>query len=181
MKSKYCFIRDLGNLCPRSVVYQVWVGSSEREQIKHSLVLHYCHDVGIYFKKWSDEVDIAIHNAGAQWKMEGNVMAHPFRYVSISITQLYQLIIDDSFTTFEDNLTANRFEIWLNLHHRPDFISSINRLRGNTKCRPHRGLNLSLCKLTDGGKFLVGSLVILIIFLLDAIVRNVIVSLCGSV
>lgn len=181
MKSKFCFIRDLGQMRPGSFVYHVMVGTSSREQVKFSLVHEYCEDIGLYFRRWSEEVDKVLLLAANGWSTSWLPKHDPFRHVSITIETLYQLIIDDTFESFESKVTASKAELWLFHNFDPMRILSKPTPVSNTKCQPPSRHNLSHCKLTDGGKFLVGSLLILIIFLLDAIVRNVIVQLCGCV
>lgn len=179
MKSKFCFIRNFGLMRPGSFVYHVAVGTSEREQVKFALVREFCEDTGVFFRKWSDDVDKALSFAAAGWTSEVHLSYSPFRHVQVNIETLYQLIIDDTFEVFESKAPATKSELWLFHNLDPLRIISKPSPVSNTKCLPQKRKNLSLDRLTDGGKFLVCSGLILSIFLVDAIVRKVLLLICG--
>lgn len=179
MKSKFCFIRDLGLMRPGSIVYHVCVGTSTREQVKFSLVREYCEDVGLYFRRWSDDVDKVLTLAADGWSTSWLPTHDPFRHVSISIETLYQLIIDDSFEAFESKAPAKKAELWLFHQFDPQRILSRPPAASNTPCQPHQRKNLSHQHREIANKFLVGSLLILTICLADIIVKQVLLAVCG--
>ena len=179
MKSKFCFIRDLGQLRPGSVVYHVSVGTSQRELVKFSLVHEYCQDVGLYFRRWSDEVDKVLVLAANGWSSQWLPCHDPFKHVSVSIETLYQLIIDDSFEAFERNLPITKQELWLFHQFDPQEIIRKSTPVSNTSCPPLQRQNLSSRRKEIASKFLVGSLVILIICAADVIVKKVLLAICG--
>lgn len=181
MKSKFCFIRNFGLMQPGSFVYHVMVGTSEREQIKFALVREYCEDTGVYFRRWSDDVDMALAFAANGWTSPFSLSINPFRHVTININTLYQLIIDDSFARFEANAPATKTELWLQFQKDPQGILRKSTAVSNTKCPAQKRKNLSFDRLTDGGKFLVGSMLVLIIFVLHACVGHVLTTLCGAI
>lgn len=179
MKSKYCFIRNFGHMCPGSFVYHVKVGTSDREQIKFALVQNYCKDVGIYFKKWSCEVDNALRLAEKAWPSKWGLPISPFQHVSISIYELYQLIIDDGFDLYESKPHATPAQSFFYRQFDPKGI--ISKLSGvsNTLCPPPHRKNLSRWEQDNLSKFLVRLTLILVIVVLHGLVGNVIELLCG--
>lgn len=181
MKSKYCFIRNFGIMRPGSFVYHVVVGKSMREQTKFALVREFCQDTGIYFRKWSDDVDLALTFAANGWTSPFELISSPFRHITINIETLYQLIIDDSFDAFERNAPMTKNELYLRFLNDPAGIIRNNPSSGNTTCPTVKRKNLSLGRLTPRGKFLVGFTLILIIVLLDAWLENVLRLVCGAI
>lgn len=169
MKSKYCFIRNFDQMRPGSFVYHVWVGSSAREQAKLALVREYCNDVGIYFKKWNSLVDVALTHAASPFKRDGNAFARPFKSTSITVSNLYQMIIDDSFASFEANFSDTQFGIWLNFRNDPDYIVSQSKKHCNTTALPHRRKNLSSGVLTEGKRAALAMAGVILLILLDSL------------
>ena len=152
-----------------------------REQTKFALVHEFCEDAGIYFRRWSDDVDKALAFAANSWTSPLELISSPFRHVTINIETLYQLIIDDSFESFESKVPMTKSELYLRFINDPqDIIRKSNRFC-NTACPSSKGKNLSFDRLTDGGKFWVGSLLILLIFLADACVEKVLQLVCGGI
>ncbi len=166
---------------PGSFVYHVMVGTSEREQIKFALVREFCEDTGVYFRRWSDDVDKALAFAANGWTSPFSLSIDPFRHVSVNIETLYQLIIDDSFAKFESKAPATKTELWLQFQKDPQGILRKSAAVSNTPCPALKRKNLSFDRLTDGGKFLVGSMLVLIIFVLHAYVGHVLTTLCGAI
>lgn len=181
MKSKYCFIRNFGRMLPGSFVYHVNVGTSEREQVKFALVQNYCQDVGIYFKKWSYDVDNSLRLAEKAWPSKWGLPISPFQHVSISINELYSLIIDDAFETFESKPHATPAQSFFYRQYDPKGI--ISKLSGvsNTLCPPPLRKNLSRCEQNEVSKFLVRLTLILVLVALHGCVRIVLEKLCGCV
>lgn len=181
MKSKYCFIRNFGIMRPGSFVYHVVVGTSMREQTKFTIVHEFCEDTGVYFRRWSDDVDKALAFAANGWTSSFELISSPFRHVTINIETLYQLIIDDSFESFESKVPMTKSELYLRFLNDPAGIIHKSTPVSNTACPSSKRKNLSFDRLTDGGKFLVGSLFILLIFLADAYVEKVLQLVCGGI
>lgn len=173
MKSNYCFIRNFGAMRPGSFVYRVRVGTSQREQTRLALVQEFCKDNCIYFHKWSEQVDSALCQAKAPWRRSGNALASPFIHASLSIFQLYDMIIDDSFDTYERNHKESKFAIWLNHHTDPDYIILQNNLQCITKCPTLKRQNLSSNRLSEGARARMCFCFILFLFALDAVVSQV--------
>lgn len=176
MKSYYCFIREFGSMKPGSFVYHVAVGTSWREQAKLDLVRHYAEDTCSYFKLWSAQVDSGLLNAEKQFRSCGCFTTSPFRHARISITELFKMIIDDSFDQFEANLPATQFEIWLSFHDNPDFLQRYHHNHVLQNALPHRRKNLSLGRLTDVKRAVLAVGGIILLFLIDAFMCNTYIS-----
>lgn len=106
MINYYVFVRQKGCLDPNDVIYHVKVGTSDREFAKLCLVKEFCKDCGHYFRKRGNETDIAmdflhrsVFKGIPSYKLD-------FRKATLTISQLYQMIIDDTFDAFESNLAS---------------------------------------------------------------------------
>lgn len=143
MKSGYYFVRHSGGLFVGITIYRIWVGSSLKDGAKKKLVELFCKENDLPFVKWTTEVDSLICQFKDKFKMDGCALASPYRTASISISQLYRLIIDDGFNKFEAENYSTPFEIYLNHQNDPDFIARKNRKSCDTSCQPHHAINLS--------------------------------------
>lgn len=106
MKTKYCFIRNPHHFTREDVVYVVYVGTSEREQVLLTLISEYVKDTGIYFKKWSNTVDITLLELRSHLFPNSIQTRFYLRTASVNVSDLYRLIIDDSWSSFEETLTT---------------------------------------------------------------------------
>lgn len=172
MKSKYCFLRDVGHLVPGSFVYHIWVGSSLREFAKLKLVEEFCRDNGIYFEKWSDQVNSFLSEKAKRFQDNGNVFCSCFASASISISELYSMLIDDSFDAFEANQVATPFEVWMRCHNVPEYIARMNHTKVIQHASPSRSKNLSLKQKGELVQAVACMIGVLILFMLDALVSN---------
>lgn len=133
MKKRYVFARSLAKFDRDDVIYVVLVGSSQRDQIKLSLLQEYSKDAGCYLRPVSNESDKALDNlakslfSGCQWP---RLM---LRKTEVTISELYHLIIDDSFDRFERSLVYPRSFFHLLHFIDPHFSLHFNVLQSDTK------------------------------------------------
>lgn len=172
MKSKYCFLRDVGHLVPGSFVYVVWVGSSLREFAKRKLVEEFCRDNGIYFEKWDDQVNSFLDEKAQRFRDNGNVFCSCFAFVSVTISELYSMIIDDSFDAFEAKQVATPFEVWMRCHDVPEYVARMNHTKVIQHASPSRSKNLSLKQKGELVQAVACMVGVLILFMLDVIVSH---------
>lgn len=177
MKSKYCFIQTKGRIEPETFIYVVWVGSSLRESTKLALVEEYCKDQEFYFKRWSALVDSALDEvrrtigqgaAGARFK---------FKMISVTISELYRLIIDDSFGILEKDYTENQQSIRFMFENTIRYHEAMNLQNVSQRANPLRRKNLSSKKLTEGKRFVACIIGIVGIITLDAIIYPILTNL----
>lgn len=173
MKSKYCFLRSRGNLSPGDVIYQVWVGSYLREFTKFKLVQEYCKDCGLYFERWSTEVDSRLCREKSRFCSDGCEFTTPFLSASITIDKLYAMIIDDSFESFEKSLNLTPFEKWCRYRQTIQYCQSINKTNVTQRAYPHVRKNLSLSNGNEVYKAVCGFVGILILIALDIVMTHV--------
>lgn len=173
MKSKYCFLRDVGHLVPGSFVYQVWVGSSLREFAKKRLVEEFCRDNGIYFQKWSSEVDSFLDEKAKRFLDNGNAFCSCFASASITISELYAMLIDDTLDAFEANQVATPFEIWMRCHNVPEYVARMNHSKVIQNASPSRSKYLSLKQKGEMVQAVACMIGVMMIFALDALVSYV--------
>lgn len=172
MKSKYCFLRSSGKLCPGDVVYQVWVGSFLREFTKLTLVQEYCKDCGLYFEKWSPMVDSRLDEMKSRYVSSGNVLTTPFLSASITIDKLYAMIIDDTFDSFEASLFLTSTEKWQRYRQTIRYHLSLSKSNVLQNVNPSVRKNLSLRNRHEVQKTLFLFLCLVVLIIIDAIVTN---------
>lgn len=173
MKSKYCFLRSRGNLSPGDVIYQVWVGSYLREFTKLKLVQEYCKDCGLYFERWSPEVDSRLYREKSRFCSDGREFTSPFLSASITIDKLYAMIIDDSFESFEKSLNLTPFDKWCRYRQTVQYCQSINKSNVLHHAYPQVRKNLSLSNGNEAYKAVCGFVGILVLIALDIIMTHV--------
>ena len=173
MKSKYCFLRSSGLSSPDDFVYVVWVGSSLRELAIKSLVEEYAKDCGLYFKRWSPQVDSDIDKAGSKWRSDANGLGFAFRSISISIQELSNLIVDDSFDAMERAYTMSQSEKWCRFRNTIEYVSALNRSIVIQYASPSPRKYLSLAKKSQRVRVVACFIAIVMIFALDALVSHI--------
>lgn len=173
MKSKYCFLRSGGLNSPEDFIYIVWVGSSLRELAIKSLVEEYARDCGLYFKRWSLLVDSDIDKASSRYKADGNGLGFAFRTISISIQELSNLIVDDSFDALEKAYTMSDAEKWCRFHNSIEYVSAVNRSNVIQNASPSLRKYLSLAKKSQRVRVVACFIGMMMIFALDALVSHI--------
>ena len=173
MKSKYCFLRSSGLNSPKDFVYVVWVGSSLRELAIKSLVEEYAKDCGLYFKRWSPQVDSDIDKAGSKYRSDANGLGFAFRSISISIQELSNLIVDDSFDAMEKAYTMSQSEKWCRFRNSIEYVSALNRSFVIQNASPSPRKYLSLAKKSQRVRVVACFVGIVILFALDALVSHI--------
>lgn len=177
MKSKYCFIQTKGRIGPETFIYVVWAGSSLRESAKLSLVEEYCKDLGFYFKKWGCTVDSALDEARKTIGEGANGGRFKFKMISVTIHELYNLIIDDSFGAIEKNYCETQGGLWFMFGDTIPYHEAMNQQKVSRHVNPHRRKNLSDEKLADSKRFVACMIGILAILTLDSIVYPILTNL----
>lgn len=166
MKRYYYFVRNLNGFGSNDVVYKVAVGSSMREHAKMVLVSEFARDCGMYFQPVSDVSDRAI-NSLANSLFKGTSFALMYlRRANISISDLYQMIVDDSFTTFEKNLAEPTAKLRLLSLLSPSFFFINQPNKCITSCQPSRSKYLSHAKGSENTHVLISVCLILVLFML---------------
>ena len=166
MKRYYYFVRNLNGFGTDDVVYKVAVGSSLREHAKMVLVSEFARDCGMYFQQVSDVSDRAISSL-ANSLFKGTSFALMYlRRANVSISDLYQMIVDDSFVTFEKNLTEPTTKFRLLSLLSPSFFFINQPSSCITKCQPSRSKYLSHAKGSENTHVLISVCLILVLFML---------------
>lgn len=166
MKRYYYFVRNLNGFCPDDVVYKVAVGSSMREHAKMILVSEFARDCGMYFQPVSDKSDRAVSSL-ANSLFKGTSFALMYlRRANVSISDLYQMIVDDSFITFERNLTEPKTKFRLLSLLSPSFFFINQPSKCITSCQPSRSKYLSPAEGSENTHVLISVWLILGLFML---------------
>lgn len=166
MKRYYYFVRNLNGFGPDDVVYKVAVGSSMRENAKMILVSEFARDCGMYFQPVSDVSDRAINSLANSLFKGSSFALMNLRRANISISDLYQMIVDDSFTTFEKNLAEPNAKLRLLSLLSPSFFFINQQSKCITTCQPSRSKYLSHAKGSENTQVLISVWLILGLFML---------------
>lgn len=172
MKSKYCFLRSSGLSNPDDFIYIVWVGSSLRELAIKSLVEEYARDTGLYFKQWSQDVDSYIDKARSRFRTDANGLGFAFRSISISIKELSNLIVDDSFGAMEKAYSMTDSEKWCRFHNSIEYVAAVNHSNVIRNASPSLRQYLSLAKKSQRVRVVACFIGMMILFALDAFVSH---------
>lgn len=162
------FFRELNRPSVESVVYYIKVGESSRQQTKHALVREFCRDCGLYFEPISRTSDDAIRQLENSLFSGLNWFARKLRRVTISIDELYELIINDSFVSFEKSLAEKKGYSYFRSMVDPSFFFALNKLKKiKTPASPSRKY-LKYGKGASVNSFLINSVAVLIVWLITA-------------
>ena len=172
MKSKYCFLRSSGLNGPEDFIYVVWVGSSLRELAIKSLVEEYARDAGLYFKRWSLMVDSDIDKAKSRFKTDANGLGFSFRTISVTIKELSNLIVDDSFGALEKAYTMSESEKWCRFHNSIEYAAAVNHSNVIQNASPSLRQYLSLAKKSQRVQAVACFVGMMMIIALDALVSH---------
>lgn len=173
MKRKYCLIRGDGQLKPGDFVYIIWVGSSLREFMKYTLVENFCEDTGWYFELWSPAVDSELKRRASRFTSDGNQAAKPYRLISLSVTECYQTIIDDSWAEVERNAYMTPQETRLRFGHTTAYLLNLHKSNCITMRQPSRRKYLSQRHGTGFYNVVGGIALALILIMLDACISYI--------
>lgn len=166
------FFREMFRPSVESVVYYVKVGASSRQQTKYALVREYCKDCGLYFEPISCTSDDAIRNLEDSLFSGSNRFARKLRRVTISIDELYTLIIDDSFISFEKSLAEKKGYSYFRSMVDPHFFFAQNKLKKiKTPASPLRKY-LKYGQGAPVNSFLINSVAVLIVWLITAYLES---------
>lgn len=176
MKTKYCFIRNPHHFTREDVVYTVYVGTSEREQVLLTVINEYVKDTGMYFRKWSNTVDMALMELRSHLFPDSIQTRFFLRTASVNVTDLYRLIIDDSWSSFENSLTTPRAQFHLVSMLSPSFFFANSPIRKKSFAFSVQRQNLSHNVDSELISAVVNFGLILILFLIGGYLEGV--SVC---
>lgn len=125
------------------VVYKVSVGTSRRDQAKFELVRLYAADCGCYFHQVSDITDKALDNLANGLFLGSEYSRLYLRTTQVTISELYDLIVDDSFKEFEQNLYFSRAWFHVLSILNPNFKSLKQHPQSSNTCCPIKRKYLS--------------------------------------
>lgn len=167
MKRFYYFVRNLHGFGVNDVVYKVAVGTSLRESVQLELIRQYATDCGCYFHLVSDDSDLAMNCLAESLFPDSKFALLHLRRANLSVSELYRLIIDDSFTTFERDLKESRTKFQLLSILSPSFFYHNHNSNCITSCQPNRRKYLSPAKGSENTHVAVAVGVIIVLFLIS--------------
>lgn len=167
MKRYYYFVHNLHDFGMNDVVYKVAVGSSLRESAQLELISQYAADCGCYLRLVSDKSDRAINCLAESLFPNSKFALLHLRRANLSVTELYRLIVEDSFSTFERDLHESRSKFQLLSILSPSFFYHNHNSNCITTCQPHRRKYLSPAKGSENTRVALAVGVIIVLFLLS--------------
>lgn len=162
----YYFFRDLSNASAGSVIYSVKVGECEKDQVKLALVQEFCKDCGYYFKPVSTTSDAAVKQLEKKLFPVSSLYSSPMKRTTVTIQALYQLIMDDTFVFFERSLAAPRGNFLFSVFQRTKNLPTSKIKKFHTSCPSKQRKHLKYRNAEGMNSFLIGSAIVLIIFLI---------------
>lgn len=167
MKHYFYFVRNLNGFNSNDVVYKVGIGASMRDHVKFELVRQFASDCGMYFCPVSEESDRAL-DLLAKNLFPGTSFSRLYlRRADLSISELYKMILDDSFISFERLLVENRNTFRLLSQLSPSFNFLNHTIKCNTTCQPYRRKYLSHAEGAENTRAFIGFCLILALFLIS--------------
>lgn len=136
MKRKFIFVRNPQRFHVNDVIYHVYVGDSNEDEMFAACVRECAADCGMYFHLYNDDVCQAIENLASSLFPGRRWARHYLRSCSISIKALYQLVQGDKFALFEKNLheTPQKLKLLVKIEN------ELNRSLKNFKCKTRANL-----------------------------------------
>lgn len=173
MKSYFYFVRNLNGFKSDDVVYKVAVGMSFKDVAKMSLVQEFAKDCGMYFERVSTTSDASITLLAKSLFPGSSYPEVYLRTAVVSIHQLYKMILDDSFLSFEKNLTFPKAHVQMLSHFSPSFKLRNSPSSCITICPTLRRKYLSHAESADFTRACIGLGLILVLFLLSGYLEGI--------
>lgn len=173
MKRKYLFVRKMNHFSVDDVVYHVWVGNSQRELTQLSLVQCYCKDCGLFMQPWSDTTAKSVQNLANGLFPGTSASIFLLKRADVTISELYQMILDDSFTAYEKRYARPKgWQTILTLFD-PSFQRLQTKSKCNTSCLPLIRKYLSDSMKDDFTRATIAFCLILVLFLTSGYLEGI--------
>lgn len=173
MKSYFYFVRNLNGFSSDDVVYKVAVGTSFKDVAKMSLVREFASDCGMYFERVSAKSDASISLLAKSLFTGSSYPEIYLRTAVVSVHELYRMILDDSFLSFEKNLAFPKAHAQILSHFSPSFKLRNSPSSCITKCPTLRRKYLSLTEGDQITRACIGFGLILGLFLLSGYLEGI--------
>ncbi len=173
MKSYFYFVRNLNGFKSDDVVYKVAVGVSFKDVAKMSLVQEFAKDCGMYFERVSNTSDASITLLAKSLFPGSSYPEVYLRTAVVSIHQLYKMILDDSFLSFEKNLAFPKAHVQMLSHFSPSFKLRNSTSSSITICPSLRRKYLSQSEGAQFTRACIGFGLILGLFLLSGYLEGI--------
>lgn len=132
MKSQYLFRHENQPLSVASVIYHVWVGTSEHEKKLFEQVRYEAQHYGYTLRLWSEDVDFWLLLEAERVFSEAGILNFGFQRADVTITELRELCYSHCFESFERTLSVSSAFTRMLRHARPDLYRR-KSLSSNTK------------------------------------------------
>lgn len=143
MKHKYLFRRENAPLNPRSTIYVVWVGESEREQKFLAQVKHEAFHSGYSIQLWDESVDLWLELESERVFASAGILNFGFSRAEVTISELRELCFWSCWESFESQLVISQAKIRMLRESRPDLYAAKSSANKIKSCALLRRKNLS--------------------------------------
>lgn len=120
MKKQYLFRHENCPLHPKSVIYHVWVGESEREQKLLAQVKYEAFHRGYTLQLWDESVDMWLTVESDRVFSAAGILNFGFTRADISVAQCRELCYSQGWVNFEAGLVISRAFLRMLREARPD-------------------------------------------------------------
>lgn len=172
MKRKFYFVPRMANFCREDVIFTIFVGSGKRDAVKLALIQEYAADSGMYFKPVSDSSDTAIRNLKEQVFKGIPFFLCPCKSVSLTIGQLYNLIIDGQLDSFCSKIPLPHGYFLFRKKIDPSFYFATKAKRSRRLLLPFPRKNLKQMEDAPMVSFLINSALIVVAFLIAGYIEG---------
>lgn len=121
MTHKYVYFRNVENPTPKSVIYYVMIGESQRELRNLRVINSYAAVTGAWFEKVSFSVSERLVQICGRFTSTLDSVVFPLRSTRISSSDMVRLLMSNDMDSFENNLHVTRAEINLRSKLSTDF------------------------------------------------------------
>lgn len=173
MKKKYCFIPHSGRLQPGEKVFCVWVGSSDREQVKRMLIDNYAEDVQAFWRVWDEDTDYYLSQV-TTCRIKGcERFRFSFERVDVQISDFYKSLINGDISQLRNSSSYLRNSFRLSSLLSPSFFLRNSTISKKSFATSAKRKNLSQRAQSDAINATIGFCLILVLFLLSALLDGV--------
>lgn len=134
MKKQYLFRHENVPMHVNSVVYHVWVGTSEREQKFLAQVKHESQFAGYTIQQWDESVDMWLLVESERVFSGAGLINFGFVRADLTISELRELCFSKCWKSFESAIPLSQSFLRMFREARPDLYSRKN-LSGTVRSR----------------------------------------------
>lgn len=143
MKKQYLFRHENRELHPDSVIYHLWVGTSEREQKLLAQVKYEAFHNGYTLQLWDESVDMWLMVQAEQVFSSAGILNFGFTRADVTVAELRELCYSHLWESYESRLYVTQAFTRMLCEARPDLYRRHSLSDNSKSCALLRRKNLS--------------------------------------